>query len=71
MAREEREMREEQARRRPRKRRRRRRINPQALPVLIALALIVLVGGFMTGRFLYNKYSFRLRLQKYRQLLLN
>ena len=57
MAREERQIREEQAKRRPRKRRRRRRISPQAFPVLIALALIVLVGGFMTGKFLYNKYS--------------
>ena len=56
MAREERQIREEQAKRRPRKRRRRRRISPQAFPVLIALALIVLVGGFMTGKFLYNKY---------------
>ena len=57
MAREERQIREEQAKRRPRKRRRRRRISPQAFPVLIALALIVLVGGFMAGKFLYNKYS--------------
>ena len=57
MAREERQIREEQAKRRLRKRRRRRRISPQAFPVLIALALIVLVGGFMTGKFLYNKYS--------------
>ena len=57
MAREERQIREEQAKGRPRKRRRRRRISPQAFPVLIALALIVLVGGFMTGKFLYNKYS--------------
>ena len=55
MAREERQIREEQAKGRPRKRRRRRRISPQAFPVLIALALIVLVGGFMTGKFLYNK----------------
>lgn len=37
MAREERQIREEQAKRRPRKRRRRRRISPQAFPVLIAL----------------------------------
>ncbi|MBS6397959.1 MAG: SH3 domain-containing protein [Clostridiales bacterium] len=41
--------------RRPRRRRRRR--NPQAIPVLIALALILLVGGVMVGKMLYEKYS--------------
>lgn len=55
MAREERQNREEQGRRRPR--RRRRKQNPRVIPVLIALALIVLVGGGMAGKMLYEKYS--------------
>lgn len=55
MAREERQNREEQRRRRPRKRRRRR--SPRMVPVLIALVLVVLVGGVMAGRMLYEKYS--------------
>ncbi|MDO4261157.1 MAG: glycosyl hydrolase family 18 protein [Eubacteriales bacterium] len=56
MTREERDERTERARR-PRRRRRRRRLNPRALPVLIALALAVLVGGFLAGSYLYEKYS--------------
>lgn len=54
-------MREEQReKRRPKKRRprrRRRRLNPKAIPVLIALFLIVLIAGILVGRMLYEKYS--------------
>ncbi len=54
-------MREEQReKRRPQKRRprrRRRRLNPKAIPVLIALFLIVLIAGILVGRMLYEKYS--------------
>lgn len=55
MTREERREREAQPRRRPRKRRRRR--NPQVIPVMIAVVLILLVGGFLVGKMLYEKYS--------------
>lgn len=43
------------SRRRPRKRKR--RLNPQIIPVLIALVLILVVGGAMVVRMLYEKYS--------------
>lgn len=57
MARDDRRKREEQAqaRRRPRKKKRRR--NQQMIPVLIAVLLIILVGGFLAGKFLWEKYS--------------
>lgn len=57
MARDDRRKREEQAqaRRRPRKKKRRR--NRQMIPVLIAVLLIILVGGFLAGKFLWEKYS--------------
>ena len=61
----EREEQEERPKRPPRNRksrrkrfkRRRRRRNPQFLPVLIAVALIVLIGGILVGKILYDKYS--------------
>lgn len=56
MIREERRKNGQNAQRRPRKRRRRRR-NPQMIPIMIAFILIVLVGGVLVGRMLYEKYS--------------
>ncbi len=41
-------------RRRPR---RKRRLNPKAVPVLAALLLFFLIGGFFAGKLLYEKYS--------------
>ena len=57
--REEQQERKEQERRRPRRRprKRRRRRNPQIIPVLIAVLLIVIVGGSMAIRMLYEKYA--------------
>lgn len=43
--------------RKRRPRRRRRRLRPQVIPVLIALVLILVVGGVLVGRMLYEKYS--------------
>lgn len=43
--------------RKRRPRRRRRRLRPQVIPVLIAVALILVVGGVLVGRMLYEKYS--------------
>lgn len=54
MIQEERRVREGQPRRRRRKRRRR---NRQLIPVLFALVLIVLIGGGLVGKMLYDKYS--------------
>ena len=42
-------------RKRPKKRRRKR--NPQMIPVLIAVFLILVVGGITVGKMLYDKYS--------------
>lgn len=56
MIREEQRKNGQNAQRRPRKRRRRRR-NPQMIPIMIAFILIVLVGGVLVGRMLYEKYS--------------
>lgn len=36
---------------------RKRRLNPKAVPVLAALLLFFLVGGFFAGKLLYEKYS--------------
>ena len=56
MIKEERQRREGQpGRRRSRKKRRRR--NPQMIPILIAFVLILLVGGGLVGKMLYDKYS--------------
>ena len=41
-------------RRRPR---RRKKLNPKAVPVLAALLLFFLIGGFFAGKLLYEKYS--------------
>lgn len=43
--------------RRRRPRRKRRRLNPRVVPVMFALLLFILIGGFAAGRFLYQKYS--------------
>lgn len=56
MIREEQRRSGQNAQRRPRKRRRRRR-NPQMVPIMIAFVLIVLVGGVLVGKMLYEKYS--------------
>ena len=64
----EREEQEERPKRPPRNRksrrkrfkRRRRRRNPQFLPVLIAVALIVLIGGILVGKILYDKKAAKL-----------
>lgn len=37
--------------------RKRRRLNPRVVPVMFALLLFILIGGFAAGRFLYQKYS--------------
>lgn len=42
---------------RPHPGRKRRRRNPQMIPVLIAVVLILITGTFMAGKFLYDKYS--------------
>lgn len=56
MIKEERQNREGQPkRRRPKKKRRQR--NPQLIPILIAFVLILLVGGGLVGKMLYDKYS--------------
>ena len=36
---------------------RKRRLNPKAVPVLAALLLFFLIGGFFAGKLLYEKYS--------------
>ena len=41
-------------RRRPR---RRKKLNPKAVPILAALLLFFLIGGFFAGKLLYEKYS--------------
>ena len=41
-------------------RRKRRRLNPRVVPVMFALLLFILIGGFAAGRFLYQKYSHNL-----------
>lgn len=41
-------------RRRPR---RRKKLNPKAVPILAALLLLFLIGGFFAGKLLYEKYS--------------
>ena len=43
--------------RRRKPRRKRRRLNPRVVPVLFAMLLFILIGGFAAGRFLYQKYS--------------
>ncbi len=43
--------------RRCKPRRKRRRLNPRVVPVLFAMLLFILIGGFAAGRFLYQKYS--------------
>lgn len=43
--------------RRRRPRRKRRRLNPRVVPVMFALLLFILIGGFAAGKFLYQKYS--------------
>ncbi len=66
MIRDDMEEREEERQERPlknkrsqkkRPKRRRRRRNPQAIPILIAMLLIVIVGGVLIGKMLYDKYS--------------
>ena len=54
MQREDRRERGNVPRRRPRKKR---RLNPKAVPVLAALLLFFLIGGFFAGKLLYEKYS--------------
>lgn len=57
---EQREREREVQQRRPanrKRRRRRRRRNPQVIPVLIAIVLIFLIGGFLVGKMLWEKYS--------------
>ena len=54
MQREDRRERGNIPRRRPR---RKRRLNPKAVPVLAALLLFFLLGGFFAGKLLYEKYS--------------
>lgn len=54
MQREDRRERGNGPRRRPRKKR---RLNPKAVPVLAALLLFFLIGGFFAGKLLYEKYS--------------
>ena len=39
--------------RRRRPRRKKRRLNPRVVPVMLALLLFILIGGFAAGRFLY------------------
>lgn len=43
--------------RRKRSKKKRRRRNPQMIPVLIAVFLILVVGGITAGKILYDKYS--------------
>lgn len=48
---------QERRKRRRRPRRRRRRRNPRAIPILIALVLVLIVGGSMAIQMLYEKYA--------------